>query len=70
MASGVNLRLMWQLYHAVAILKMTYAVDVWYTPPHRKEDAKKDSGSVGITTSLLAADGHIGNHRCTALHSY
>ena len=70
MASGVNLRLMWQLYHAVTILKMTYAVDVWYTPLRRKEDAKKDSGSVGITTSLLAADGHIGNHRCAVLHSY
>ena len=33
---------------------MTYAVDVWYTPPCRKEGAKKDSGSVGITNKLVS----------------
>ena len=54
MASGVNLRLMQQLYHAVAIPKMTYAVDVWYTPQCRKEGAKNDSSSVGITNKLAS----------------
>ena len=54
MASRVNLRLIQQLYHAVTIPKMTYAVDIWYTPPHRKEGTKKDSGSVGITNKLVS----------------
>ena len=49
-----KVRLMQQLYYAVAIPKMTYAVDIWYTPPHRKEGTKKDSGSVGITNKLVS----------------
>ena len=53
-ASGVNLWLMRQLYHAVAIPKMAYAVDIWYTPLRRKEGAKKDSGSVGIANKLAS----------------
>ena len=30
--SGANLKAMHQLYCAVAILKMTYVIEVWYTP--------------------------------------
>ena len=69
MASGVNLRLMWRLYHAVTILKMTYAVDVWYTPLHRKEGAKKDSGSVGITNKLVSLQRMAALAITGALHS-
>jgi len=41
------------MYCAVALPKMTYAVDMWYTPTYKKEGAKKMSGSVGITKKLL-----------------
>ena len=37
-----------QLFCAVVIPKMTYALDVWYTPVHKKEGAGRRSGSVGI----------------------
>ena len=33
---------------------MAYVVDVWYTPPCRKEGAKKDSSSVGIANKLAS----------------
>ena len=38
-----------QLYCVVAIPKMTYAIDVWYTPVHTREGNKRRSGSVGFT---------------------
>ena len=38
-----------QLYCAVAIPKMMYAIDVWYTPVHTREGNKRHSGSVGFT---------------------
>ena len=47
--SGVNLRLMQQLYRAVAVPNILYAVDVWLTPVHWKLHAHKSSGSVGAT---------------------
>jgi len=34
---GVWPRLMQLLYISVAIPKMTYALDMWYVPPHKKE---------------------------------
>ena len=52
--SGVNLRLMRQLYRAVAIPKILYAVDVWYTPIHKKHGAHKSSGSVGTTNKFIS----------------
>ena len=47
-ATGVNLQLMHQMYCAVALPKMMYAAEVWYTPMHKREGAGKTSGSVGI----------------------
>ena len=41
-ASGINLRLMRQLYTVVAIPKMTYAIDVWLTPPRKRDGAKRE----------------------------
>ena len=35
--TGVNARLMRQLYLAVALPKITYGLDVWYTPPHQAD---------------------------------
>ena len=53
-STGVSLRLMRQMYCAVALPKMTYAADVWYTPTRKKEGAKKTSGSVGIMKRLAS----------------
>ena len=64
-----KVRLMQQLYYAVAIPKMTYAVDIWYTPPHRKEGTKKDSGSVGITNKLVSLQWMAALAITGALHS-
>ena len=47
--SGASLAAMRQLYCAVAIPKMTYAIDVWYTPVHTREGNKRRSGLVGFT---------------------
>ena len=38
-----------QLYTVVAILKMTYAIDVWLMPPRKRDGAKRYTGSVNIT---------------------
>jgi hypothetical protein len=35
-----------RLYITVAIPKMTYGLDIWYTPLFKAVDRKKDSGSV------------------------
>ena len=43
---GIRPRLMRQLYISVAIPKMTYALDVWFVPPHKKEGKRNNSGSV------------------------
>jgi len=53
-ASGIKLRLMWQMYNMVAIPKITYAADMWYTPKHKKVGASKNSGLVGITNRLAS----------------
>jgi len=45
-STGVRLKLMRQLYLAVGVPKMTYALDVWYTPPHKGIGKKRNSGSV------------------------
>ncbi|KAI3997971.1 hypothetical protein K525DRAFT_179343, partial [Schizophyllum commune Loenen D] len=37
------------LFKTVAIPKMTYGLEVWYTPVHRVEGHRRDSGSVGFT---------------------
>ena len=48
------MKLMRQMFCVVALPKMTYAVDVWYTPTCKREGAKKTSGSVGITKRLTS----------------
>jgi hypothetical protein len=49
---GLSAKMMRQLYTAVAIPKMTYAADVWYTPVHASEGLKRRHGSVGVTKAL------------------
>ena len=56
--SGVNLRLMWQLYHVVTVPKILYTVDVWLTPVHQKLHARKSSGSVSV---VMLARGLVQN---------
>ena len=68
-ATGISLRLMQQMYCAMALPKMTYVVDVWYTPTHRKEGAKKMSGSVGITRKLTSVQCMASLAIMGALHS-
>jgi len=43
---GIRPRLMHLLYISVAVPKMTYALDVWFVPPHKKEGKRDNSGSV------------------------
>jgi ribonuclease HI len=43
---GIRPRLMRLLFVSVAVPKMTYALDVWYVPPHKKEGMRNNSGSV------------------------
>ena len=49
---GIRPRLMRQLYISVAIPKMTYALDVWFVPPHKKEGKRNNSGSVRALRSM------------------
>jgi hypothetical protein len=41
-----------QLYIAVALPKMTYALDVWYTPPTKPVGQRKSIGSVGVLRQM------------------
>jgi hypothetical protein len=43
---GLSAKFMRRLYITVAILKMTYGLDVWYMPPHKPLCKKKNSGSI------------------------
>ena len=45
-SAGLSPKFMRRLYIMVAIPKMTYGLDVWYTPPHRNKGKRKNSGSV------------------------
>lgn len=49
---GINANLMRHLYRAVGIPKVTYAADVWYTPPSRNEGTRKTTGSVAALKLL------------------
>jgi ribonuclease HI len=51
-ATGVSSKLMRQLYLAVALPKITYGLDIWYTPPSKPAGQTKNSGSVGTLRSL------------------
>ena len=41
-----------QLYIAVALPKITYGLDVWYTPPNKRAGQTKNSRSVGVLCQL------------------
>jgi hypothetical protein len=43
---GLSANFMRRLYIMVAIPKMTYRLDIWYTPPHKALGKRKNSGSV------------------------
>jgi len=51
-STGVSPKLMRQLYLSVALPKITYGLDVWYTPPNKPIGFTKNSGSVGILHNL------------------
>lgn len=44
-----------QLYLSVAVPKLTYGLDVWYTPPAKLEGAKKRTGSVSALKGMQKA---------------
>lgn len=48
MTKGIPMRLMHQLYHAVAIPKMLYAADMWFTPAFRDGSDVPQRGSLGV----------------------
>jgi ribonuclease HI len=52
--TGISMPLMRQLYNAVAIPKVTYAADIWYTPLHDRAGRTNRCGSVGTTNRLTS----------------
>ena len=55
-ASGISAGGMRQLYLAIAVPKITYAAEVWYTLPHKpKESSLKCTGSVALTNRVQMA---------------
>jgi hypothetical protein len=51
-STGISAKLMRRLYITVAIPKMTYGADVWYTPPRLEMGKRRREGSVGILREL------------------
>ncbi|KIK32791.1 hypothetical protein CY34DRAFT_42336, partial [Suillus luteus UH-Slu-Lm8-n1] len=51
-AKGIPLRLMRQLYQAVAAPKMLYAADLWFNPTFRDGSDTLQRGSVGVAKRL------------------
>ena len=47
-STGISVKLMRQLYIVVAIPKMTYAINVWYTPPTKQVGQRRSTGSVRV----------------------
>ena len=55
-SSGISAKGMRQLYIAIAIPKMSYAAEVWYTLPHfPNSKTKKRTGSIKFTQKLTSA---------------
>jgi len=54
-STGVGPKLMRQLYLSVALPKITYGIDVWYTPPNKPAGFTKNTGSVGVLRNLQKA---------------
>ena len=53
-STGICPHLMRQLFNTVAVPKMAYAADVWYTPVSKRQGRTRFSGSVGITSKLAS----------------
>ena len=51
-STGVRSRLMRQLYLAVALPKITYGIDIWYTPPTKPAGQARNTGSAGTLRNL------------------
>ena len=51
-STGVRAKLMRQLYLAVALPKITYGIDIWYTPPTKPAGYTKNTGSAGALRNL------------------
>ena len=54
-STGVKAKLMRQLYLAVALPKITYGIDVWYTPPNKPIGSTRNKGSVCALDNLQKA---------------
>jgi hypothetical protein len=50
--SGMPMKLACQLYQAVAILKMLYAADMWFTPAYREGSDIAQRGSLGAVRKM------------------
>ena len=51
-STGIRPKLMHQLYKAVALSKIRYGIDTWYTPPNKHEGHTRNSGSVNALRNL------------------
>ena len=54
-STGVKSKLMRQLYLAVALPKITYGIDVWYTPPTKPAGFTRNTGSICALKNLQKA---------------
>jgi len=55
-STGISAKGMRQLYISIAIPKMSYAAEVWFTLPHKaNETSKKRTGSVKFTQKIQSA---------------
>jgi ribonuclease HI len=55
-STGISAKAMRKLYTSIAVPKMAYAADVWYTLPHKpSETAKKRLGSIRFTRLMASA---------------
>ena len=51
-SSGTSAKLMRQLYISVALPKISYGIDVWYTPPSKQAGQTRNSGSARALRQL------------------
>ena len=68
--TGLSIQLLHQLYITVVIPKMTYAIDIWYTPLTKPPGHRRSVGSVGVLWQMtklqrMASLGIIGHMRST-----
>ena len=49
---GIKPRLIWLLFVFLTIPKMTYALDMWYVPLHKKEGMQNNSRSVRVLKAM------------------